>query len=316
MLNYIKKLSVYLIIIFILFFLGNSLIMSANNQEESSFIIRILNSEIRDQNSYLKIEKIGKHLGTGFFVSFENELYVVTARHVADQKYDLIGVARIKNNETGEIEKYKLFLPKNDWVYHPDNGNIQTCPVDIAVMRVDGLNNYEIFSLNSDSDFLNKNYIEELPYKDFSEEIYICRSYNWISDFKIKEFMSHDPTRPILTFIINEPKKKIFQQKYLKNKRKCQTFNKFFEDEILYLKGNMFPGNSGSPVIDVTPFENPKKKLLGIHVASEMIRVENNIIPLLVVAIEPSYRIIETLEYAKNQHRNKKNSTTWSPLNF
>ena len=111
MLRYVKKLSGYLIIIFILFFFGNNLIVSANNQEESSFVIRILNSETRDQNSYLKIEKIGKHWGTGFFVSFENELYVVTARHVADQKYDLIGIARIKNNETGEIEKYKLFPP-------------------------------------------------------------------------------------------------------------------------------------------------------------------------------------------------------------
>lgn len=315
MLNYVIKLSGYLIILFILFFFGNSLTIFANNQEESSFIVRILNSEIREQNSYLKIENIGKHWGTGFFVSFENELYVVTARHVADQKYDLIGVVRVKNNETGEIEKYKLLLPKNDWVYHPDNGNIQTCPVDIAVMRVDRLKSYEVFSLKSDSDFLNKNYIKELPYKDFSEEIYICISYNWISDYKIKELVSLDPTRPMPTFITNEPKGKIIQQKYLKNKIKCQTFNKFFEDEILYLKGNMYPGNSGSPVIDVTPFENPKKKLLGIHVASELIRVENNIVPLLVVAIEPSYRITETLEYAKEKYR-KNDSILWSPLNF
>jgi len=315
MLNYVKKLSGYLIIIFILFFFGDGLIVSANNQEESSFTIRILNSEIRDQNSYLKIEKTGKHWGTGFFVSFENELYVVTARHVTDQKYDLIGVARVKNNETGEIEKYKLFLPKNNWVYHPDNGNIQTCPVDIAVMRVDRLESYEVFSLNSDSDFLNKKYIKELPYKDFSEEIYICRSYNWFSDYKIKEWMSFDPTRPIPTFITNEPKKKIFQQKYLTNKIKSQNLNKFFEDEILYLKGNVYPGNSGSPVIDVTPFENPKKKLLGILVASELIRVENNIVLPLVVAIEPSYRITETLEFAKEKHR-KGDSTLWSPLKY
>lgn len=313
MLDYIKKLSGYLIIVFILFFFGNSLIVFANNQEESSFVIRILNSEIREQNSYLKIEKIGKHLGTGFFVSFEGELYVVTARHVAEQNYNLIGVARVKNNETGEIEKYKLSLPKNEWVYHPDNGNIQTCPVDIAVMRVDRLKSHEVFSLNSDSDFLNKKYIKELPYKDFSEEIYICRSYNWISDYKIKEYMSLDPIRPVPTYLTNEPKKKIFQQKYLTNKIKSQNLNKFFEDEILYLKGNMHPGNSGSPVIDVNPFENPKKKLLGIHVASELIRVENNHVPPLVVAIEPSYRIIETLEYAKEKHK-KGDSTLWSPL--
>ena len=315
MLNYVKKLSGYLIIIFILFFFGNGLIVSANNQEESSFVVRILNSEIREQNSYLKIEKIGKHLGTGFFVSFESELYVVTARHVADQKFNLTGVARVKNNETGEIEKYKLFLPKNDWVYHPDNGNIQTCPVDVAVMRVDRLKGYEVIALNSDSDFLNRNYIKELPYKDFSEESYICISYNWISDYKIKKWMSLDPTRPVPTFITNGPKKKIFQQKYLINKIKPQNLNKFFEDEILYLKGNMYPGNSGAPVIDFTPFENPKKKLLGIHVASELIRVENNIVPLLVVAIEPSYRIIETLEFAKEKQR-KGGSILWSPLKY
>lgn len=315
MLNYVKKLSGYLIIIFILFFFGNSLTMFANNQEESSFIVRILNSEIREQNSYLKIENIGKHWGTGFFVNFENELYIITARHVVERKDDLIGVARVRNNKTGETEKYKLFLPKNEWIYHPNNGNIQTCPVDVAVMKVDRLKGYEVIALNSDSDFLNKNYIKELPYKDFSEEIYICRSYNWLSDYKIKEWMSLDPTRPMPIFITNELKGKIFQQKYLKNKIKCQTFNKFFEDEILYLKGNMYPGNSGSPVIDVTPFENPKKKLLGIHIASELIKIENNISLPQVVAIEPSYRIIETLEYAKEKHI-KGDSILWSPLNF
>jgi len=315
MLNHIKKLSGYFIIIFILFFFENGLMVSANNQEESSFAIRILNSEIRDQNSYLKIENIGKHWGTGFFVNFKNELYVVTARHIADQKCDLIGVVRVKNNETGEIEKYKLFLPKNDWVYHPNNGNIQTCPVDVAVMRVDRLKGYEIIALDSDSDFLNINYIEELPYKDFSEGLYLCISYNWLSDYKIKELMSWDPTRPVPAFITNEPKKKILQQKYLKNKIKCQTFKKFFEDEVLFLKGNMYPGNSGSPVIDMNPFENPKKKLLGIHIASEKDRVENNFIPLQLVAIEPSYRIIETLEFAKEKDR-KGDSTPWSPLKF
>ena len=127
--------------------------------------------------------------------------------------------------------------------------------------------------------------------------------------------MSLDPTRPMLIYLTNEPKKKIFQQKDLTNKIKSQNLNKFFENEILYLKGNVYPGNSGSPVIDFTPFENPKKKLLGILVASELIRVENNIVLPLVVAIEPSYRIIETLEFAKEKQR-KGGSILWSPLKY
>jgi hypothetical protein len=290
-----KKLLIGIIVIFVFI---NCILMNGASQEESLFVLRILNSDIKIQNSYLKIEEIGKHWGTGFFVNFKDDLYIVTARHVADKNFNLTGIARIKNNKTGEIEIYKIFLPKDNWVYHPEKGNTLTCPVDVAVMKVDRVKDYKIVALDADSDFLTREYIKNLPFKRYLEKPYICKSYNWLSDYMIEENMKYNPTLPAPTFIVNNIGENILQQKYLKNKIKGQPSNNLFEDEVLFLKGNQYPGNSGAPVIDVTPFENPQNKILGVLIASEPIKVENNFIPLKFVVIEPSFRVIETLEYA------------------
>lgn len=111
-------------------------------------------------------------------------------------------------------------------------------------------------------------------------------------------------------------KNKLYQQKNLENKIINNSYNKFFEEETLFVKSNIFHGNSGAPVIDVSPFENPKNKLFGIIVASEEDKIQNNILLLEWVVIEPVYRIIETIEYLNNKFEERSNYNFWSPLDL
>ena len=130
----------------------------------------------------------------------------------------------------------------------------------------------------------------------------------------IKELIKLDPTRPMLTFISSNKEGKVLQQKYLRNKLICNSYKKFFEDEVLFLEGNVFPGNSGSPVIDLTPIGNPEKKLIGIVIASKKTRIEDNRLIPEIIAIEPAYRIFETLIYSKSKIDKLKDTAIWKPV--
>lgn len=315
-LNRRNKIILILNIFFLIFFFLSITAIPSVNFGQS--VIRILNPEFKNSIYNIKLEEIGTHWGTGFFVKFEDDLYVVTARHVVDNNYDLIGIARLLNITTNEIEVLEVFLPKSNWIFHPVNGSNNTLAVDVSVTKINQLENYEITAFDYDNDFSSKSYINELINENFlsTKKIFICKSYNWFTDFKIEEFSKLDPTRPMFTFITSNKEGKILQQKYLKNKMTCRTFNKFFEDEVLFLEGNVYPGNSGSPVIDITPFENPKNKLIGIVIASEKTKVENNFIFPGKIVIEPAYRIFETLKYSEGKFDELKEVEVWRPLSI
>jgi len=308
---------VFILILFLLifFFLSITAIPSVNFDQS---VIRILNPEFKNPIYNIKLERIGKHWGTGFFVKFEDDLYVVTARHVVDNNYDLIGIARLLNMTTNEIEIFEISLPKNNWIFHPENGSDNIFPVDVAVTKINQLENYEITTFVYDNDFSSKSYIDELINENYDQQkkVFLCKAFNWFTDWNIKEFFTLDPTRPPLTFISPNKEGKILQQKYLKNKMACRPSNKLFEDEVFFLEGNMYPGNSGSPVIDITPIGNPKNKLIGIHIASEETRIENNFIFPGKIAVEPAYRIFETLKYSADKFDKLKEVEVWRPLSI
>ncbi len=311
----IQIISILNIFLLIFFFLSITAIPSVNFDQS---VIRILNPEFKNPVYNIELERIGKHWGTGFFVKFEDDLYVVTARHVVDNKYDLLGIARLLNMTTNGIEIFEISLPKNNWIFHPENGNDNIFPVDVAVIKINQLENYKITSFVYDNDFSSKSYIDEIIKENYNQpnKVFLCKAFNWFTDWNIKEFFTEDPTRPILTFISSNKEGKILQQKYLKNKMACRPSNKLFEDEVFFLEGNMYPGNSGSPVIDLTPFENPKNKLIGIHIASEETRIENNFIFPGTIAIEPVYRIFETLKYSEGKFDELKEVEVWRPLSI
>jgi len=306
------NISCILIIFLFLFFTNNILVSASVNFERS--VIKILIPDLKSPESNFKSEKIFKHRGSGFFVRWNDDLYIITARHVADITNDLIGIIRLKNKETNEIKLFKISLPRNKWAFHPNSESNKYCSVDIAAMKINQLENYEIVAFVYNKDFLNKNYIDKMVNQAFdSKSEYILQSYNWLSDWFSSEFKNRfTRLTPALMIIEN----KLYQQKNLENKVLNASNNKFFEEETLFVKGNIFHGNSGAPVIDLFPFENPKNKLFGIIVASEEDKIQNNILLLEWVVIEPVYRIIETIEYLNNKFKEKSNYNFWSPLDL
>jgi hypothetical protein len=77
-------------------------------------------------------------LGTGFLVQrFEgkkSEIFLVTARHVIEGKYDLF-IQREFKAKSGKNGAY-LVLPHSDWAFHPMECSPRFFPIDVAVMGI------------------------------------------------------------------------------------------------------------------------------------------------------------------------------------
>jgi hypothetical protein len=79
-------------------------------------------------------------VGTGFFVRDEaNNFFVVTARHVASLGFDLRALVPTFLTATGKTDVVELRLPKAGWVYHQNAGDAETFPVDVAAMKIPGV---------------------------------------------------------------------------------------------------------------------------------------------------------------------------------
>lgn len=304
--------SIFLLIFFFLIITASSVI----NFEQS--VIRVLNADLRNPIHNIELEKIETHWGSGFFIIFEDDFYIVTARHVVDNNYDLIGIARLLNKSTNKIEIFEINFQKNNWIFHPENYGNNIQPVDVALTKINQLDNYEITAFECLRDFSSKSYIDEIINTDFQlpKEMFICKTFGWLTDLNIKEWNKYDPTRPMPTFISSNKEGKVLQQKYLRNKLTCNSYKNFFEDEVLFLEGNVYPGNSGSPVIALRPIGNPNKKLIGIVIASEKTRIEDNRLIPEIIAIEPAYRILETLIYSKSKIDKLKDTAIWKPVSI
>jgi hypothetical protein len=227
-----------------------------------------------------KTKEKQKSDGTGFFVQSGEELYVVTARHVAEKGYDLRAEVRSINLKTGGIEVIFLNLPRKRWVYHPQQGDANARYVDVAVMKINWMMDHQVMTFLYDIDKGKEVKGNQLPLQD------------------------PEPPQPVLVFgFPSEIGFELTEQRPLgrlgiismvAGSKFLKMEGKFVEERACLVDIEAFPGNSGSPVINqFNHVTDPKIKLLGLLIGTNTQRHY--------AIIEPVSRIRETLEIAKNQ---------------
>jgi len=268
-------------------------------------VIRIINPKFKVINNNSLVYRAGIPKGSGFLVSWNNDLFIVTARHVAEADNDLLGVVRVKNKKNNSIERYTIKLPKDDWIFHPEEGNNNTHYVDVAIMKINWLEGFEIKTFDYNEDFLDEKILNDVLINRGIEKPYLLNVCWWTTDIGDAQL---DPSRPILAFAD-------LSMTVNKLSLKKDNTNINFEEKAIFCKGDLYHGNSGAPVIDMMPFDKPKRKLLGLVIASDIdnfVNREGNK-PLGSIVIEPITRIKEVLYFAKDYPNNFKNDN-WSLL--
>jgi hypothetical protein len=211
--------------------------------------------------------------GTGFFVWSGERLFLVSARHVVDTDHDLHARVKVFNQVTQTSEILLLKLPRQNWLFHPDQGDATTNAVDMAVIKLtlpvwDGfLGSIKGFSYEpGEAEASQVASADALP-----PEQVMTFGFPGEDGFKLAE------QRPMARFGIismHTGEKFIMVGVNYANER-C---------DILDIKA--FPGNSGSPVLSATG----PTSVLGVLIASN-----NSDIGVM----EPASRIREILEIAK-----------------
>jgi S1-C subfamily serine protease len=245
-------------------------------------IIRLEHSEEIKEKSSNKITNITRPNGTAFFVRSGDDLFVVTARHVVEKEYDLHARVQCKNRITGDNEVILLKLKRDKWVFHPEDESIDTNYVDVAVMKISWIPDrgtkmfrYEL----PNTEEANKN---QLPFEDpLPPDSILIFGFPLDIGFKLSE------QKPLGRLGIVSM---VTGNKFLK------INNKFAEEKAMIIDAKMFPGNSGSPVINQLSLLQVEIKLLGLVIATN----EN----LDFGIIEPVSRIRETIEIAKESPKN------------
>lgn len=219
--------------------------------------------------------------GTGFFVGtngVDNSLYVVTARHVAELPYDLHARVHCIKTTTGKHENILLRLKRSRWIYHPSSGDESARAVDVAVMRLSFPRDREVISFKHDQ---NNVMAGNIPKED-PEPPQPVLVFGFPGDigFELKE------QRPIGRFGIISI---VAGDRFLR-----YSDGKYFDKKTYLVDSSIFPGNSGSPVINqVLPILDERIKLLGLVSASN--------VGMKYAIVEPVSRILEAIEKAKNQ---------------
>ena len=215
--------------------------------------------------------------GTAFFVVKDKSLFIVSARHVVEKPYDLHARVQCKNRKTDKTEVLVLSLPRSSWVFHENSGDKDTNYVDVASMKISWIKDRSVKYFRYESDDSAEKDKNQLPSKD------------------------PDPPHPILVF--GFPANIGFdltEQKPLgrygiismKTEKEFLKLNgRFIEERCCLIDSSIFPGNSGSPVINQPRFGASKAILLGLVIAT------NNSLDFGI--IEPVSRIRELIDLAK-----------------
>ena len=280
-----KKFFLSFSLIFI--FLGTLPVAECQQEEKESFysksnrlILRLEHSERTSVEGSDHFIERSKPDGTAFFVQWNDELYVVTARHVAEKRYDLRAKVWSKLINSGEIKMVLLHLPKNRWVYHPAQGDAETRSVDVAAMKINWLQGHQVMTFLYEGDGPKEGKGNQLSFQD------------------------PEPPQPVLVFgFPSEIGFELTEQKPLgrlgiismvAGKKFIKMEGKFLEERACLIDIQAFPGNSGSPVINqFDPSRASPVKLLGVLFGTNPKRHY--------AVIEPVSRIRETLEIARRQ---------------
>ena len=184
------------------------------------------------------------HTATGFFVKKGDNLYVVTAGHVARDPFSYTAIVRAvaaQSDGSPVSVNVRLTMPHEKWVLHPDEGDATHLAVDVAAMKITDRGGLRVF--------------------------WYCPS-NCPNDKQISLAMEDaEPPMPVLVFgfPLNEPGLKLLRSVPLGRQGIIGLIDTT-EDEI-NLDGKYFDrrgfiidiptiigGNSGSPVFSNTPF--------------------------------------------------------------
>ena len=206
--------------------------------------------------------------GTGFFVTSDDRLYLVTARHVADTDHDLHARVKIRNSITNKDEILLLRIPRTHWVFHPDNGNDKVNAVDVAVVKLpvpvkEGKFIGEFTAFSDD----------QLPLADALPPDQVV-TFGFPGDIGFKLFEQ----RPMGRFGIVA---------MYTGENFIKIGDKFANSRCSVLDIKVFAGNSGSPVFSA----GDDTKLLGVLIASNSSDI---------AIMEPASRIKEVIDTAKN----------------
>ena len=274
-------------ILLLLFIIEISFICFATEQTEekedlylqlSRAVIRLEHSEKILKEGSNKLINTNVSNGTAFFIGNTEDLFIVTARHVVEKDYDLYARVHCKNRITGETEIILLKLKKNKWVFHPKDELIDTNYVDVAVMKIGWIIDRDIKMFRYElpnTELANQN---QLPFEDpLPPESILIFGFPLDIGFKLSE------QKPLCRLGIVSM---VTGKKFLKTEN-----GKFADEKTILIDSNMFPGNSGSPVIkQLLPFAS-EIKLLGLVIATNE--------RMNYAVIEPVSRIRETIEIAK-----------------
>ncbi len=218
--------------------------------------------------------------GTAFFVIHNKELYVISARHVVEKPYDLHARVQSRKKKTEEIEVILLELPRTAWIYHDNFGDTETHFVDVAVIKIPLIEDRTIKAFRYEPKDSKEHDKNQLPLEDPSPPNPIL-VFGFPSDvgFQLLEQM---PLGRLGVISMRTDKK------FLKI-----NANKLAEERCCLIDARMFPGNSGSPVINQPRFTDSKPKLLGLVIATNR-KLDFGI-------IEPVSRIREALGLARDK---------------
>lgn len=222
--------------------------------------------------------------GTAFFVGHKNDHFIVTARHVAEVPYDLHARVQLKNKETKRIEVLRLELPRGRWVFHTSSGSKETHYVDVAVMKI--------------------TWPEEKRF-DFK-----CVRYNPQKKDE-HDFAGEDPLPPDLVYVFGFPGDIGFEmtrQKPLASlgvvsmvagEELIKANGKYLPNGMFLVDANVFPGNSGSPVLKYRLAQLGERGFaLTVELAGLVsARLGNTTFH----TIQPASRIAETINDARQQ---------------
>jgi len=203
-------------------------------------VIRLEHQEIRVRLGAAKPEAGTLPNGTAFFVRTGNELYVVSARHVVDVGYHLFSRVQLRNPNTGDNRLFRLELPHTKWVYHPNHGDKDTYYVDVAAMKIRVHNPYHPSYFGYEPNDPEGKKTNQLLSTDAQPpEPVLAFGFPVDLGFELTE------QRPMARWGVMSMRT---DKEFLRLRRDGVT--RFVEERCCIIDARMFPGNSGSPVMN------------------------------------------------------------------
>jgi hypothetical protein len=184
-------------------------------------------------------------VGTGFFIQTTKKpgnLYLVTARHVTLGYEDLYARIPFRANSRDTRLTFGLHLKKSDWIRHPNEGTNKIFPIDVAMVGIPKLQNIlGAAFLHCPADCPSGEYNQLADDPEPPEDITIY-------GFPLKIGFELREPRPLARkgiIALTAEKHDVPYVSMLDDKDERW----FFNSRVFLMDIDMFPGNSGSPVL-------------------------------------------------------------------